>query len=586
MLRSHTCGELRASHIGTNVTLSGWVQRRRDLGGLIFLDLRDRYGLTQIVINPSENETVHSVAETIRHEYVIQVIGKISARAEGQANADMPTGEIEIKAENIEILSQAKTTPFEIGAENVREDLRLQYRYLDIRNERLQKNLRLRHEIVRTVRDYFYGQDFTEVETPIMVKGTPEGSREYLVPSRLHAGSFYVLPQSPQQLKQLLMVGGLDKYFQVARCFRDEDLRGDRQPEFTQFEIEASFVEQEDIINYFEQCFVQLTEKHAAHKEWKKFLVDGKFRRLTWQDAMEQYGSDKPDLRFGMEFVCLSAEAKNSGFGVFEQSDEVYALKLPKATGELSRKDIDVLTELAKKHGAGGLAWYRVGQDSGAIAKFATEDFRQNLISKTEAGDGDLIFFGAGDFLTAVEPLGAVRLALGEKFSLRDPNEFAYAWVYNFPMFEGKDDGSIQAAHHPFTSPHPDDFDLLETDPMKARALAYDIVMNGVELGGGSIRIHDRDLQHKIFSLLGMDNDEIQKKFGHMLNAFDYGVPPHGGAAMGLDRVVMLFADEPNIREVIAFPKNQSAQDLMMGAPAPMPAKELREQNIMVWTEN
>jgi aspartyl-tRNA synthetase len=583
MLRTHTCGEIRASHIGQTVTLSGWVQRRRDLGGLIFLDIRDRYGMTQIVINPSDNNETHKIGETIRHEYVIRVNGNVTARAEGQTNDDMPTGEIEIKAEKIEILSKAKTTPFEIGAENVREDLRLKYRYLDIRNQRMQKNLRLRHDIVKTVREYFYSEDFTEVETPIMVKGTPEGSREYLVPSRLHAGSFYVLPQSPQQLKQLLMVGGLDKYFQVARCFRDEDLRGDRQPEFTQFEIEASFVEQEDVINYFEDCFVNLTQKLAPQKEWKKFLVDGKFKRITWQAAMEKYGSDKPDLRFGMEFVSMSDEAKNSGFGVFEKSEEVYALKLSKTTGEVSRKDIDALTELAKKHGAGGLAWYRVGQESGAIAKFATEEFRTALIQKTNAEEGDIIFFGAGEFLTAVEPLGAVRIALGDKFSLRNPNEFAYAWVYNFPMFEGKDDGSVQAAHHPFTSPHPDDLALLDTDPMKARALAYDIVMNGVELGGGSIRIHDRDLQHKIFSLLGMDNDEIQKKFGHMLDAFDYGVPPHGGAAMGLDRVVMLFADEPNIREVIAFPKNQSAQDLMMGAPAPMPEKELQEQNIAVW---
>jgi aspartyl-tRNA synthetase len=583
MLRTHTCGEIRASHIGQTVTLSGWVQRRRDLGGLIFLDIRDRYGLTQVVINPSDNTETHKIGETIRHEYVIRVNGNVTARAEGQTNDDMPTGEIEIKAEKIEILSKAKTTPFEIGAENVREDLRLKYRYLDIRNQRMQKNLRLRHDIVKTVREYFYSEDFTEVETPIMVKGTPEGSREYLVPSRLHAGSFYVLPQSPQQLKQLLMVGGLDKYFQVARCFRDEDLRGDRQPEFTQFEIEASFVEQEDVINYFEDCFVNLTQKLAPQKEWKKFLVDGKFKRITWQAAMEKYGSDKPDLLFGMEFVSMSDEAKNSGFGVFEKSEEVYALKLSKTTGEVSRKDIDALTELAKKHGAGGLAWYRVGQESGAIAKFATEEFRTALIQKTNAEEGDIIFFGAGEFLTAVEPLGAVRIALGDKFSLRNPNEFAYAWVYNFPMFEGKDDGSVQAAHHPFTSPHPDDLALLDTDPMKARALAYDIVMNGVELGGGSIRIHDRDLQHKIFSLLGMDNDEIQKKFGHMLDAFDYGVPPHGGAAMGLDRVVMLFADEPNIREVIAFPKNQSAQDLMMGAPAPMPEKELQEQNIAVW---
>ena len=582
MLRTHTCGQLTAKNIGESITLCGWVHGRRDLGGLIFLDIRDRYGLTQVIIDPAKVPEAHAIAEKIRYEFVVEVTGTVVARADGQANKDMATGEIEIGVETITVLSQAKTPPFEVGAENVREDLRLEYRYLDLRNERMQTNLILRHRMVQTIREYFYRQEFVEVETPIMVKGTPEGSREYLVPSRIHAGSFYVLPQSPQQLKQLLMVGGMDRYFQVARCFRDEDLRGDRQPEFTQFEIEASFVEQEDVINFFEQCFVELTEAHAPQKEWKKFLVDGKFRRLTWQEAMEQYGSDKPDLRFGLEFANATEISRNCGFGVFENSENVFALHIPTSTGEFTRKDIDALTEVAKHNGAKGLAWYRVGQESGAVAKNTTPEFLSELKNLTSANNDDMIFFGAGEFIECVEALGAVRLAIGDKFELRNPNEFAYAWVTEFPMFEKKDDGSIQAAHHPFTSPLPADFDLLETDPMKCRALAYDIVMNGVELGGGSIRIHDHALQHRMFTILGMNEDEIQMKFGHILKAFQYGVPPHGGAAMGLDRVVMLFADEPNIREVIAFPKNQSAQDLMLGAPAPMPEKELREQNIMV----
>lgn len=582
MYRTHTCGQLTAKNIGETVSLSGWVKVRRDLGGLIFIGLRDKSGVTQLVIDPAKNAEVHATAEKLRAEWVVQITGEVVARQAGQENKEMKTGEIELAVTEITILSQAEVAPFEIDKGEVREDLRLEYRYLDLRSERLQRNLQLRHDLVNDIRQHFYADNFTEVETPIMVKGTPEGSREYLVPSRVHPGSFYVLPQSPQQLKQLLMVGGMDRYFQVARCFRDEDLRGDRQPEFTQFEIEASFVTQAEVMEFFESCFVKLTEKHAPQKEYKKFLVDGKFRQMTWQYAMEKYGSDKPDLRFGMEFENVTEISKTCGFGVFEGSENVFALKVPKALGEFSRKDIDAFTDEAKKNGARGLAWFKIENPSGPVAKNTNDEFQQSLKTQMNAEEGDLILFGAGAFLQAVEPLGAVRLMVADRLNLRNPNEFAYAWVVDFPMFEEKEDGSRQAAHHPFTAPHPDDVHLLETDPMKCRALAYDVVMNGVELGGGSIRIHDRALQYQMFEILGMDADEIEMKFGHILKAFSYGVPPHGGAAMGLDRVVMLFADEPNIREVIAFPKNQSGQDLMLGAPAPMPEKEVSEQNIKV----
>ncbi|PID70650.1 aspartate--tRNA ligase [bacterium DOLZORAL124_38_8] len=582
MYRTHTCGALNKQHIGETVTLSGWVKVRRDLGGLIFINLRDKSGVTQLVIDPEKEPAVHKIAETLRAEWVIKVTGVVVARVAGQENKEMSTGEIEVQVSDIEILSKAEVPPFEIDKGDVREELRLEYRYLDLRTERMQRNLQLRHDLVRDIRQHFYGADYTEVETPIMVKGTPEGSREYLVPSRMHPGSFYVLPQSPQQLKQLLMVGGLDKYFQVARCFRDEDLRGDRQPEFTQFEIEASFVSQADVMNVFEDCFVKLTEKHAPQKEWKKFLVDGQFKQITWQEAMEKYGSDKPDIRFGLEFENITDISRTSGFGVFESAETVFAMKIPASLGTFSRKDIDAFTEEAKKNGAMGLAWYRVDEAAGPVAKNTNDDFKQALKEQTKAESGDLVLFGAGEFLKAVEPLGAVRLMVADRLGLRNQNEFAYLWVVDFPMFEMKEDGTRQAAHHPFTAPHPDDVDLLDTNPMQCRALAYDLVMNGIELGGGSIRIHDRDLQYKMFEILGMDDAEIQMKFGHILKAFSYGVPPHGGAAMGLDRVVMLFADEPNIREVIAFPKNQSGQDLMLGSPAPMPEKEVSEQNIKV----
>ncbi len=586
MLRTHTCNELTLKNEEEKVILTGWVHHRRDHGGIIFVDLRDHYGVTQVTFDPEVNAEAHQKAEHVRSEWVLKVTGTVKNRGEGLANKNLATGEIEVFVEKIEILNEAKTPPFEINEHlgNVREDLRLEHRYLDLRRAKMQKNLRLRHNIVSYIRNFYDKNDFLEIETPIMVKGTPEGSREYLVPSRLHRGDFYVLPQSPQQLKQLLMVSGVDKYFQIARCFRDEDLRGDRQPEFTQLDVERSFIEEEDVITETEDLVLGLTKTVLPQKNIEKFLESGKIKRITWQEAMEKYGSDKPDIRFDMEFIDMTSEKENCGFGVFENVERLFTLPVPNGS-ELSRKDIDNLTKLAQKHGAGGLAWVRVGEDSGPVMKNSTPEFIEKLIAKTKTKDGDLIFFGAGSFLGAVEPLGAVRLEVADKFNLRNNDDFAYLWVTDFPMFEIKEDGSIGAAHHPFTMPNKEDIALLDTDKEKVRSHAYDIVLNGTELGGGSIRIHDQKLQHKIFQSLGMDEEEIQMKFGHILKAFQYGVPPHGGIALGIDRLVMLFADEPNIREVIAFPKNQSAQDLMLGAPAPMPEKELHEQNIEVLEE-
>ncbi|MCF7812600.1 aspartate--tRNA ligase [Candidatus Gracilibacteria bacterium] len=586
MFRTHTCGELRAESIGTEVNLCGWVHSRRDHGGIIFVDLRDRYGLTQVVFDPRINKEAHKLAESIRSEWVLQCKGKVRDRGEELHNPNLETGDIEVEIHELKILNKAQTPPFELEKEVKNEDLRLQYRYLDLRRQQMQRNLELRHKMCLVIREYFDKKGFWDVETPIMVKGTPEGSREYLVPSRLHPGKFYVLPQSPQQLKQLLMVGGIDRYFQIARCFRDEDLRGDRQPEFTQFELEMSFVDQEDVMDTVEDCFHDLTAQCAPQKNWKKYLKDGRFVRFTWHEAMERYGTDKPDIRFGLEFVNITDESKECGFGIFEKAEYISALPVSQECGELSRKDIDDLTDIARQNGAGGLAWFRVGEESGPVAKNATKDFLDTVITKTKAKPGDLIFFGAGSFIRAVEPLGAVRNALGKKFQLAEKDDFAYAWVYDFPLFEQKEDGTMQAAHHPFTSPHLEDLEYLKSDPLRVRSYAYDVVLNGVELGGGSVRIHDPELQHTMFEVLGLSEEETQRRFGHLLKAFQYGCPPHGGCAMGLDRVVMMFADEPNIREVIAFPKNQSAQDLMLGAPAPMPEKELREQNIQVLEES
>ena len=585
MYRTNTCGELTAKGEGKTVTLSGWVHRRRDHGGLIFIDLRDRYGLTQVVFDPEFNKESWKIAEDVRTEYVLKVTGEVRKRIDGQSNKNMSTGEIEVYINEIEVLNKSKTPPFEIDIEKgVNEELRLKYRYLDLRIKRMQANMMLRHKLIKEIRDFMDNQDFMEIETPILIKGTPEGSREYLVPSRIYPGKFYVLPQSPQQLKQMLMIAGFDKYFQIARCFRDEDQRGDRQPEFTQLDIEMSFVEEKDVMKINESLLINLTKKFKPDKK----IMHESFPVITWKEAMEKYGSDKPDIRFDMQIVDVSDIVKDSGFSIFsgaiKNGGVVKALKVEGASG-WSRGDIDKLEEIAKIYGAKGLAYFIYNEDGikSPLLKFLNDDEVKSITEKTGAKTGDLVFFGADDFNTACEALGQIRLECGRKLNLIDENIFAYLWVNEFPMFEkGKETGEINAVHHPFTRPMDEDIDLLDSEPEKARSIAYDIVLNGNEIGGGSIRIHEHSLQQKIFDILKITPEDAEMRFGHMLEAFSYGAPPHGGIAWGLDRLIMLFADEPNIREVIAFPKDQKAKDLTLGAPSVMPEKDVAEANVKI----
>lgn len=589
MHRTHTCNDLTSKQIGETATLAGWVHRRRDHGGVIFIDLRDRYGVTQIVFHPNIIKEGFKVAETVRSEYVIKVTGEVKKRMEGQDNKNLATGEIELYVSEIEILNEAKTPPFEIDVEKVaNEELRLKYRYLDLRHDRLKNNLILRHKMIMAIRNYMDEQNFIDVETPILIKGTPEGSREYLVPSRIYPGKFYVLPQSPQQLKQLLMVAGFDRYYQIARCFRDEDQRGDRQPEFTQLDIEMSFVDQKDVMAINEKLMIQLVKKFAPHKK----LQAEPFPIFTWKYAMDNYGSDKPDIRFEMKIVDVSELVRNSDFGVFSsnvQSGGVVKALRVEGAAEFTRKEIDDMTELAKVHGAKGLAYFVYEADGNIkspLSKFMKEDEMKSITEATGAKPGDIIFFTADEYDTACEALGQVRLACGDRFKLRDPNVFAFCWVIEFPMFEkNKETGGVVAKHHPFTRPMNEDHHLLDTEPEKARSVAHDIVLNGSEIGGGSIRIHEQVLQGKIFELLGITQEDAENRFGHMLEAFTYGAPPHGGIAWGIDRLIMIFADEPNIREVIAFPKDQRAKDLMLGAPSKMPDKQVEEANVKVINE-
>ncbi|MBN2087681.1 aspartate--tRNA ligase [Candidatus Peregrinibacteria bacterium] len=585
MFRTNTCGDLTAKDEGKTVTLSGWVHRRRDHGGIIFIDLRDRYGLTQIVFDPEFNKPSLDTADKVRPEFVIQITGEVRKRLEGQNNKNINTGEIEIYVNEIQILNEAKTPPFEIDVEKgVNEELRLKYRYLDLRHERLQNNIILRHKITKEIRDFLDKKNFVEIETPILIKGTPEGSREYLVPSRLYAGKFFVLPQSPQQLKQMLMIAGFDRYFQIARCFRDEDQRGDRQPEFTQVDMEMSFVQEKDLMEINEGLLIELTKKFKPDAK----IMHEPFPVITWKEAMEKYGSDKPDIRFDMQIVDVSDIVKESGFSVFsgaiKNGGVVKALKVEGAAG-WSRGDIDKLEEIAKIHGAKGLAYFIYNEDGikSPLSKFLSEDEMKGITERTGAKTGDIVFFGADDFNTACEALGQVRLECGKKMNLIDENIFAYIWVNEFPMFEkDKATGAINAVHHPFTRPMDEDHHLLDTEPEKARSIAYDVVLNGSEIGGGSIRIHEQPLQQKIFDILKITPEDAEIRFGHMLEAFSYGAPPHGGIAWGLDRLVMIFANEPNIREVIAFPKDQKAKDLTLGAPSVMPEKDIREANIKI----
>ncbi len=587
MLKTHTCNELRTTHASQDVTLAGWVNRRRDHGGLVFIDLRDRSGIVQVVANPDVDAGAHATARDVGQEYVLQIKGVVRTRPEELINPELDTGKIEVVAHDVEILNPAKTPPFYIYDDQpVDEMLRLQYRYLDLRRTRMQRNLILRHHVVKYIRDFLDDHDFVEIETPILFKSTPEGARDYLVPSRLYPGHFYALPQSPQQLKQLLMVAGYERYFQVARCFRDEDQRGDRQPEFTQLDLEMSFVEREDVMALIEEMMIGMVETCSDCE-----VLSKPFPRLTYQEAMARFGTDRPDIRFGMELTDVSDLVADSEFrifsGVVASGGRVKGI-CASGCADYSRSQIDELTELVTEEGAKGLAWLALDEDGAvrsSFAKFLTDEEMSGIIERLEAEPGDLLFFVADEARVANTALGALRLELGERLGLRKhiDDTMAFCWVIDFPLFEWDEEGERwDPSHHLFTSPKPEDLPLLESDPGAARGQQYDLVCNGEEVAGGSIRIHRRDVQEKIFGLIGLGEEEAQERFGHMLEAFEYGTPPHGGIAPGIDRLVMLMAGEPNIREVIAFPKTQQAKDLMAGAPSLVDGEQLDELHIEI----
>jgi aspartyl-tRNA synthetase len=584
MFKTHTCGQLRKEHAGQTVTLAGWVHRRRDHGGVIFLDLRDRFGLTQIVINPTGvAQDAFKQAESLRSEFVVQVIGSVSIRPDGMQNAKMETGDIELMVTALTILNPAKTPPFEIDSDGIdtREDLRLQYRFLDLRRERMTHNMTVRHRFVKFIRDYLDARGFLEVETPILVKSTPEGAREYLVPSRVHPGEFYALPQSPQQLKQMLMVGGIERYFQIARCFRDEDQRADRQPEFTQLDMEMSFIDRDDIMGVVEGLLTEFATGYAALHN--KTLLFTPFKRMAFDEVIERYGRDKPDIRYSMELFDVSAAMKGTEFLPF-QAEHVKGIVAP-GCSEYTRKQTDELTEFAKKQGARGLIVLWHDKDgyraSGAGAKLSDAE-KTAIAQASNSQPGDLVLLVSDNArMTVNESLGELRHELGQRLKLGDPSTLAFLWVVDFPSFvKDNETGNWAANHHLFTAPKDDYLATLESDPGAARSKQYDLVCNGYEVAGGSIRIHQRELQERVMRILGLSMEEARKKFSHMLDAFEFGAPPHGGIAPGVDRLVMLFCGAPNLREVIAFPKNQQAMDTMLGAPSPATDKQIKDLHI------
>jgi aspartyl-tRNA synthetase len=588
MYKTIRCGDLRAGDIGKEVTLAGWVDRWRDHGGVIFLDIRDRWGVVQATANPALAPAAHETAAKLRNEFVVQIRGIVRKRPSGMENPNLATGEVEVESREVTVLNAALTPPFNINEESpVDENVRLKYRYLDLRRERLQKNLVLRHKITKFMRDYLDPRGFIEVETPILFKTTPEGARDYLVPSRVHPGCFYALPQSPQQLKQLLMVAGVERYFQIARCFRDEDQRGDRQPEFTQLDLEMSFVHRDDVLDLMEGLFTELIPAVAPQKK----ILETPFPRLTWTEALNRYGIDKPDLRFGMELHDASAVFAKSEFKVFQDALKgggiVKCIVAP-GCAAYSRKDVDDLTAFAQEQGGKGLATvaYTGEGVKGNVSKFVSADEAAALRALTGAKDGDLVLVAADKLMTANKVLGALRNLFRDRLNLVDKEKISLVWVIDFPMFHwNEEEKRWEAEHHPFTMPKEADLPKIDTDPGSVLSDAYDLVINGIELGSGSIRIHRRDIQQKIFERIGLSAEEIHARFGHLLEAFEYGAPPHGGMAPGIDRLTMVLADEPNLREVMAFPKNQQAIDVMADAPSPADPKQLKDLHIRLLDE-
>jgi len=592
VLKDHSCGELHKGHIGQPVVLAGWVDRRRDHGGLIFIDLRDSEGVVQVVFNPEISTACHDIASEMRNEYVVRVSGQVAARPPGTENPSLATGEIEVIVSDVTILNPSQTPPFYINEDtDVEESVRLRYRYLDLRRERMRHNLLLRHHVTKYIRDFLDGQGFIEVETPLLIKSTPEGACDYLVPSRVHAGKFYALPQSPQQIKQLLMVAGLEKYYQIARCFRDEDLRADRQPEFTQLDLEMSFIEESDILELMEQLLATMV---AAIKPDIRLIRP--FPRLTFSDAITRYGSDKPDLRFSMELGDITDIAAQTEFAIFRKvvanGGQVKGICAP-GCGDYSRHQLDQLIELARSFGAEGLVTISLGTDAGKLsdltspmvksiaARFLALEQVTAMAARLEATMGDLLLIVAGPPEVVNQVLGELRREMGYRLQLADRKLLAFAFIEGFPLLRRDDAaGRWDAEHHPFTAPREEDMPLLDTDPGKVRGRHYDLIGNGYEIGGGSLRIHTAELQRRVFRLLGYTDSEIDDRFGHMLEAFGYGAPPHGGIALGLDRIVMLLAGEENIREVIAFPKTQSAVDLTFNAPSPVTEEQLAELHL------